>query len=275
MATVIITDSSSDLTIEEARNLGVHMLLMRISFGHTEYIDKQTIDNEQFYQMLQTSSDLPHTAQISPAQFLDTYQMYPQDDIIVLPISSRLSGTYQSAGVAKQMSGRENIYVVDSMTTIAGLALLVEQACALRDAGVPAAQAAQQLQQLAQRVRIYADIGTLKYLVKGGRLPKVAGIAGEALGIKPLISVKNGIINSIGKARGIAASSQLVRKKVEEQEQMDLSLPGSFAYTASPENVPALRALFPEFAGAPERMIGSVVGTHIGPGAAAIAFFAK
>ena len=171
------------------------------------------------------------------------------------------------------MSGRGDVHVVDNKSTALALALMVRIACQRRDEGQSAAEIKRELEELSSRVRVYAPVETLHYLVMGGRLSKVAGFVGAALNLKPVICLKDGVLTAVGKARGTRAAARLVRELVDAHEQIDLRYPVNFACAFNPEGVKMLREFFPEVpADALELTVGCIVGTHTGPGVFAISF---
>lgn len=271
----IITDSTSDLTPELCSQLGVDLVIpMKITIDGREFLDKMDITDEQFYhELLPGCKELPKTSQTAVNDFIEVYEKFPDEELVVLPLSSGLSGSYNSACVAAEISGRENIYVVDDKATALALALMVRIACQRRDEGKSAAQIKQELEYLSGRVRVYAPVENLHYLVMGGRLSKVAGFVGAALNLKPVICLKDGVLTAVGKARGTRAAARLVRELVDAHEQIDLSYPVHFGSAFNPEGVRMLREAFPEVpADALELTVGCIVGTHTGPGVFAISF---
>ncbi len=274
----IITDSTSDLTPELCAQLGVDLVIpMRITIDGQEFLDKVDITDERFYhELLPGCKELPKTSQTTVNEFLEAFARFPDEELLVLPLSSGLSGSYSSACVAREMSGRENIHVVDCKSTALALALMARVACQRRDEGKTAAEIQRELESLSGRVRVYAPVETLHYLVMGGRLSRVAGFVGTALNLKPIICLKDGALTAVGKARGAKAAARLVRELVDAHEEIDLEYPVHFGSAFNPEGVRMLREAFPEVpADAPELTVGCIVGTHTGPGVFAIAFIAK
>lgn len=268
----IIADSACDYTAEEAAAAGISLMPLKVRFGEQEYLDKINLTNEEFYKKLRTAAELPKTALVSAGEFLDEYEKYPNEDIVVITISSRLSGTYQSARTAKQLSGRNNIFIIDSGSASLGEALLADKALELR-AEHTAAQAAKILRGYAERVRIVGIIDTLKYLVKGGRLSPLQGAAGGILGIKPLLLIRYGEIINIAKARGQTAAYQKLAETVKTRLKIDRGEEIIFGHA---DNAAGL-AKIAEIAGSPKNSrtltIGSAVGTHTGPGVICMAYF--
>ena len=270
---IIISDSTCDLTIEEAKVLGVKTLPIKLFFGADEYIDKITITNSDFYARLAAESVMPTTTLLNPDEFLNEFEKHPDDDIIVLTLSSKLSGSHQSAVMAKEMSERDNIYVVDSRSVSIGFGLLVTEAARLNSAGVPASEIAEIITELAGKVRVFAIVDTLKYLIKGGRLGSVSGYVGTLLDIKPIIGISDGEVQLISKARGYKETLKKFGEIVEKHGPIDMGKPVFFGHGCSEENMNRVKGHFGF--DAPTYIIGSVVGVHAGPGAAAIAYFKK
>lgn len=276
----IVTDSTSDLSAARVAALGIDILPLSVHFGAEIFRDGVDITKEQFYARLSTVETLPTTSQITPEVFSALFQQYVDqgDQVLGLFISSEMSGTCQSAMIARDMVDEENIAILDSRTVTFGLGLLVEAACLLRDQGLSLRELTVQVQALSGRCLVMAAVDTLKYLKMGGRISTATALVGGVLGISPIISVDNGIVNSIGKARGRKAAFQWIEKKMGEIVP-DLSLPVAFGHTNSPEALADCRAVLEHLvADAPEihpMDIGTVVGTHVGAGAAGIAYFVK
>ena len=266
----IVTDSTCDLTLKEAQALGISMLSLKVHFGTETYRDKIDLTGEEFFKKLAGSAQMPTTSMLTSEDFLKVFEKHPDEEILVITISSLLSGTCQSAFVAKAHSGRDDVYVVDSGSTTIGLALLVKEAVRLREEGMSAQEISETLERIKPRLRIYAMIDTLKYLVKGGRLSGAQGAIGTILALKPIISVRNGQVLSIDRARGARAA---MRKLLDllQMEPMDANLPHAYAHGGNRDTLMAfMHAVGME---APDSYLGSVVGAHAGPGAVAVAYF--
>lgn len=270
---ILITDSTSDLPLAELEAQNIIMLSLKVSFGSEEFLDKRTITNEAFYEKLAQSKVLPQTTLLSIGTFQEVFDRFPEDDIIVLPLASKLSGTYQSAQVAKEMSGRDNIYIVETGTASIGLGLLVQKAAQLNREGMPAAEIAAYISELADRVRIFAVVNTLKYLVKGGRLSSMQGFLGETLHIKPVIALLHGEVHNVAKARGTKSAMQALLKLTDQSDPIDTSLPLCFGHTGNMVLLQQLMDCFPHLSSAPTYSLGSVVAAHAGPGTTGIAYF--
>lgn len=274
----IITDSSSDLTPELIERFKVDLVIpMKISIDGKEYLDKVDIQDEPFYhEILPACQSLPKTSQVTANEFCEIFSRYPDEELVVLPISSGLSGTYSAALVAREMLGRKDIYVVDNKATALALALMVQIACEKRDAGLSAREVAEQVEALSGRVRVYALVETLRYLVLGGRLSKAAGLVGSVLNLKPIITLKGGVLSAVGKARGTRAAVKLLRELVDANERIDTNYPVYYGHAFNDEGIALLQQAFPEYpAQAPVLTVGCIVGTHTGPKVTAISFISE
>ena len=200
----IVTDSTCDLDQAAANALGIHIIPLTLHFGERSYIDGVTLDRETFYEMLSQAGQLPTTSQLNPMDILDSVSplLEKGDDVVGIFLSSRLSGTFQSASIAAAMSESSRFYLVDSQNVTFGLALLVTIACRLRDEGKTADEITEALERLKSRVRLIAAVDTLKYLQMGGRISAASAVMGNILGINPLVGVVDGAVEALGKARG-------------------------------------------------------------------------
>lgn len=280
MSVQIIVDSTADITAACKARLSVVPLTLH--FGDEEYIDGVTIDHKTFYEKLIESDVLPTTSQATPAAFSDLFDKIAAagDTAVVLTISSKLSGTYQSAVIAAE-DYPDQIYVVDSQSAAIGSGILAELALQLADSGLDAPSIAQRLEQERSNVCIVAMLDTLEYLKKGGRISKAVAFAGGLLSIKPVISLDDGEIKILGKARGSKQGNNLLVQEIEKAGGVDFDKPLLLGYTGLSDMllkkyIEDSKALWENgtetLRTAP---IGSVIGTHAGPGAIAVAFFKK
>lgn len=276
----IITDSTCDLDKAVTEQLGIHVIPLSVNFGDESYIDGVTIDKETFFTKLTQADKLPTTSQPNPADILDHVNplLEQGDDVIGIFLSSKLSGTFQSATIAAGMAESDRFYLVDSLNATFGMGLLVQIAVRLRDEGKNASEIVSTLEDLKKRLRVIAFVDTLKYLQMGGRISAATAVVGNLLGINPLIGIIDGAVESIGKARGRKAAYRHL-KTLFEQEAADLSYPVYLGHSNAPEVMDDLQAVItPCFDQPVEIMhasIGSAIGTHVGPGAAGIAYIAK
>ncbi len=279
MAIRIITDSTADFTPAEGKKKGIEIVPLKVIFSDQEYLDGVDISNEEFYQKLCSSQTLPTTSQPTPNDFIQYFEDAKEanDDVVAILLSSELSGTFQSAKLAQNVVEYDRIFLIDSLNAATSLKLLVEQAISLREEGCTAEQIVEKIQDLIPRVSIKAIVSTLDYLVKGGRLSKAAGFAGTLLSIKPLISVIDGKVEVIAKARGKHKALETLWQEVEKDGGIDLSMPVLLGYTQDDALAEEMNQLLQEKGIQTEgkSSIGSAIGTHAGPGACAIAYFKK
>lgn len=280
MSVRFITDSSTDMRAAVRERVTVIPMLIR--FGDQEYRDGVDITTEEFYEKLTTSETLPTTSQIPPATFEDAFREATAngDEVVCLPISSGLSGTYQSACIAAaEFPGK--VFVVDGLTVATTAGILLDYAMTLADEGWSAADIAEELTRQRDRVKLVAVVDTLEYLKKGGRISSAVAFAGGLLNIKPIIAVVDGKVEMLAKARGGKQINSALAKEVKNYGGIDCTKPILFAYTGLQDELlhkfmEEEQELWQDYQGEKTIcVIGSTVGTHAGPGAAAIAFFAK
>lgn len=278
MAVRIITDSTSDLTPGQQKELGVEVVPLLVRFGQEEFVDGVTLKNEQFYERLAKSDELPTTAQVTPERFAEAFGKYGEEDEIVgIFISSDMSGTYQSAVIAKKLLGKDRIHLIDSRNVTFALGLLVCEAARMRDRGMSADEICGEIQSLIGRLRFYAVVDTLKYLKMGGRLSSSSALLGTMLRIKPIITVNNGLVDVFEKKQGRKAALEAIAEKVR-RERPDPARLITFGDSVAPDMTELLKAsLQGEYdpANSYTLALGAVVGTHAGPGCAGIAYFVK
>ena len=276
MSIRIIVDSTADLTPQVRERVAV--VPLTIHFGEEEFVDGVDITPRAFYEKLVTSKVLPSTSQASPYAFSAAFgqAVADGDEVVAIVVSSKLSGTYQSALIAAEdYPGK--VHVVDSRNIALGLALLTEYALRLADEGRSAEEIAAEVEAARQRVRLMAVVDTLEYLHRGGRLSRTAAIAGGILSIKPVIALVDGEIKVLAKGRGNRQANSLMNQEAAKAG-IDETMPLMLGYTGTEDELlRKYRAecgdLWPE--DAPESVVCGVVGTHAGPGAVACAFFAK
>ena len=277
MAIRIITDSSADFEPTVARRRQIDIVPMTIQFGSVSFIAGKTISNEVFYQLLQEGKENPSTSQPTPAAFLQLFEEARDagDQVVVVLLSGSLSGTLQSAVIAKGMCDYEPIYIVDSRSATAGMQILVNLACKLRDSGLPAAAIAGEVERLKDKVRIFAVIDTLEYLRRGGRLSGFQAGLGAVTKLKPTIAVRDGAVSIVGKSFGMAAAVKHLLKLLEEHP-IDDDFPSYFLYSSDRTREELLLPRLSEQGRLPQRLhycgIGPAIGTHIGPGALGMAY---
>ena len=276
----IIIDSTTDMPASIRRNCAVVPLCVR--FGNTEYIDGVTIGHKQFYEKLIESDTLPTTSQPTPDAFAQEYQKCVDagKKAVVLTVSSELSGTYQSATIAA-MDFPGSVYVVDSRSVAIGTGILAQLAVTMAEAGADAEQIVREITAQRNNVRLIAMLDTLEYLKKGGRISPTVAFAGNLLAIKPVVCVRDGAITMLGKARGSKQANNLLVEEIHKAGGVDFDKPVLLGYTGLTDAllqkyISDSSTLWEQSRTALEYTpIGSVIGTHAGPGAVAAAFFAK
>lgn len=277
LKTRIIVDSTADLVPEIKER--VYTVPLTVRFGQEEYIDGVTIDHKTFYEKLVESDVLPTTSQTTPNDFIGAFETARQagEAAVVITLASKFSGTYQSAVIAA--SEHENIYVVDGTSAAMGTGILAELAFRLLDAGMSAKEIADALEEEKKKIVVVALVDTLEYLKRGGRISKTAAFAGGVLNIKPVISVTDGEIHLLGKARGSKMGNNLLVQEIDEAGGIDFSKPVLLGYSGLSD---ALLLKYIEdsrhiWEGHLREVrcttVGSVIGTHLGPGAVVVAFF--
>lgn len=274
----IIVDSTADITEDVKERLTVVPLTLR--FGDEEYIEGVTIQKKEFYQKLIESDVLPKTSQAVPADFSDIFEKIAAagESAVVITLSSKLSGTWQSAMFAAR-EYEDSVYVVDSRNVAIGAAILAKLALHLVDEGMGAREIAERLEKEREKICLIAMLDTLEYLKKGGRISAAAAFAGGVLSIKPVVCIRDGEIVILGKARGSKQGNNLLVSEIRKTGGIDFTKPILLGYTGLDDTllqkyIEDSKALWEEGISSLETtMIGSVIGTHAGPGAVAVAFF--
>ena len=277
MNTRIIVDSTANLT--PAFQSRVHIVPLTLRFGEEEFIDGVTIDHKTFYEKLIECDVLPTTSQATPDAFMTEFEKAKAagEAAVVITLSSAFSGTYQSAMIAAEEY--ENIYVVDSGSAAMGSGILVELAFRMLDAGKTAAEIAAVLEEEKKKIVVVALVDTLEYLKRGGRVSKTLAFAGTVLNIKPVLSVTMGEIHLLGKARGSKMGNNLLVQEIDKAGGIDFTKPVLLGYSGISDAL--LKKYIDDsrhiWEGNLEEVryttVGSVIGTHCGPGAVVVAFF--
>lgn len=279
MCVRIIVDSSTN--VSEKYREKIQFVPLTVRFGDKEYLDGVEISKHQFYEMLVESDVLPTTSQATPAAFAEYLESVASagDSAVVITLSSKLSGTYQSAVLAAE--DYPNIYVVDSQSVAIGTGVLAQYAVELAQQGMGAEEIAQVLTQQREKVCVVALLDTLEYLKKGGRISKTVAFAGGMLNIKPVVTIQDGAVALIGKARGSRNGNNLLVEKIREAGGVDFERPVLLGYTGLSsalleKYVDDSKALWADHVDKLDGcLLCSVIGTHAGPGAVAVAFFRK
>lgn len=280
MSVKIIIDSTVDIS-EKYRDR-TEIVPLTVRFGNKEYRDRVDLGAREFYEKLVESDVMPSTSQANISDFAEVFEREVKNgnDVVVITISSKLSGTYNSACIAAQdYSGR--VFVVDSLSVSIGSGVLAEFALELAQAGLGASDIAKRLVAERANVKVVAMFDTLEYLKRGGRISPSAAFAGGLLSIKPVITIRDGEIVILGKARGSRQSNNYLIKEIENAGGIDFCKPLLLGYTGFDDSVlqkyiEDSRHIWEGNTGELETaIVGSAVGTHAGPGAIAIAFYVK
>ena len=282
----IITDSASDITAAEVARNGwpLEVLPLGITFGTSTYQDGVDLSTRRFYELLIEGDDLPKTSQVTPFAFGEAIgrARAAGDEVVVIAVSSELSGTYESA-LAAASDADGGVWVVDSRNVTVGERVLVEYALGLVAAARPAREVASELERVRGDVCVVGLLDTLEYLRRGGRVPAAAAAVGQLLAIKPVVAVEDGKVVLLGRARGSRSGRNLLTQRVAHAGGIDFSRPLALGYSGLDDTllrkyVADSRALWEGHVGEgelPVCEVGPTIGTHVGPGAIALAFFRK
>lgn len=276
----VITDSAADLPLPCRPEVTV--LPMTVTFGEEQFLDGVNLTHRQFYEKLIEGDVLPATSQINPAQFEEAFRQAAEagETVVAVVVSSKLSGTFQSACIAaEEFPGR--VFVVDSENATIGEQILVQRALALMDQGLDAAAVAGRLEEEKKDICLVALLDTLEYLKRGGRISSSAALVGGLLSVKPVVAVEHGEVVMLGRARGSKNGSNLLVQEIRKTRGVDFERPYLLGYTGLEDSllqkyIADSAALWAEHTNAlPIGTIGGTIGTHVGPGAVAVAFFQR
>ena len=274
MSVQILTDSTSDILPEEAEQKGVRVVPLLVNFGEEAFRENVEITHQEYFRRLAQAESLPTTSQPTPQDFLAHFEQV-RDAGDSLVCVSKLSGTFQSAQLAKELSGYDEIYIVDSQQALCGLRMLVDFACVLRDEGLSAREIAEQVESASHRVRLFGIVNTLEYLHKGGRLPASMAVVGTLLKVKPLITLREGEVGILGKGLGVKNGLDNLLKLMGDEIHPEPRLPLYFGYTQTHNLCDQLRERVVEKyhpARVEQNSVGAVVGTHVGPDGAVVVY---
>lgn len=275
----IVVDSSADFCAEELKERGIELVPLNVTLAGETYQDGVNLNKNQFYEILTGQEDFPKTSQPSPEDFLNLFEdaKEKEDDVICLLLSSSLSGTCQTAHLAKNMAEYDRIYIVDSLSATIGIRLLADHANKLRQENVPAAEIASQLEELKSRIRIFAGVDTLEFLCRGGRVSRASAAIGELANIKPIVSVsEEGKVVVLGKCLGKNKALRFLMDKLADNP-VDENFPLYSIYTYRTENTEKLEEKLTKagISYTSRQQIGASIGAHVGPGAFGVIYIAK
>jgi len=277
MGVRIVTDSTADIPKSMAQRLGIEIVPLKVHFKDKQFIDGVDIDSPTFFKMMRESKDIPTTSQVNPEEFEPIFRSIrdKDDEVLGIFISSKMSGTTQSAFIARQNLGEEGIHLVDTGTVTFAEGLLVLEAVDMAKNGMDAASIAARLEEMKGRCRLYAVVDTLEYLKKGGRLSPASAMIGTVLNIKPIITIEDGLVDAAGKARGTQKAFAWMEQQMEKTGQTLNGKRVALGHSDSPEKLAQLKDWLYERWSPAETVvseIGTVVGTHAGPGCTGFAF---
>lgn len=275
----LLVDSASDCSMEELKKKNIEQVSLAITLDNKEYKGGIELTGDSFYILMKNSGDFPKTSQPSPLDFLDIFTDVKEkgDSMICILLASKLSGTYQSANLAKSMVDYDDIYIIDSQSATYPIKVMVDYADKLRQDGKSAKEIVAAVESLKGRVHVVAAVDTLEYLCRGGRLNRATAAVGELANLKPIITLsKEGSVSVIGKCLGrMKALSYLV--KYLQDRTLDPDFPLYTLYTYGTENCEKMEEkMKKENYHIDSRLqVGCTIGAHVGPGAFGIIFVEK
>ena len=276
----IVTDSASDMPQETAKKLGVTVMPIHTRFGEEEYLDGVTLKPDEFFKKLVETGEVPRTSQITPFEFGQEFKKWVEcgEEVLCITMSAGVSGTWQSACTAAGEFG-DKVIVIDSRQFCISLYVLVEYACRLRDEGKSLQETAAAVEAAKKRVHVISVFATLEYLKLGGRISSAAAVAGSILSIKPVITINEGVVDVIARARGSKKANSMLVEFIDKVGGVDMSMPHCLGFTGFSDEVltkyvedyaPMYKDRLKDIKVVP---VGATVGTYAGPGAVAFAFF--
>jgi DegV family protein with EDD domain len=275
----IVTDSTSEISQEEAKSLGITVIPLHVEIEGKDYIDGVTISNKEFFSYLRTAKVLPRTSAINPEAFKETFEKFGKDEqVLAILISSDLSATFQSAVIAKEQLSDHNITLWDSRQVTLGLCALVKAAVQYRDEGDDITTIISKLEEISTRMVLEAAFNDLRYLAMGGRMPKAVAKIGSLINLRPIITMKNGKIHMASATIGMGRAMGHMVKKLKANE-VDDSLPRFIAHSDAQSIFDKFKRLVqvskPDFPTDNPNFVGITVGSHAGPGCVGLVYFKK
>lgn len=272
----LLVDSSADFTKEEINNQNLLLAPLNIHIQGQDYLDGVNLFPDEFYTLLTTNEEFPKTSQPSPQEFVDIFEEVKEakDELICILLSSALSGTYQSAVLAKNIVDYDGIYLVDTLSVTAGIRLMVDKAQDLICKNRSAKEICEYLENMRSRVKILAAVDTLEYLCKGGRVSKTAATLGNMANLKPIVSCSlEGKVDLVAKRLGMNKSISYILDSFLESN-LDKTASIYTIYSYGMENVEKLEKKLETKGYQPDQrlQIGPAIGTHVGPGAFGVCF---
>lgn len=275
----ILVDSAADFSKKEIEEKGIHLVPLQVSFQEEQYLDGVNLERDEFYEKLVHGKVFPKTSQPSPQEFLDVFEEVKEkgDELICILLSSALSGTYQSAQLARSMADYDKIYIIDSLSAVVAIRILCDTALDMATKGNTAQEIVEALEELKGRTQIFAAVDTLEYLAKGGRISKAAAAIGDMANLKPIITVsREGSVEVVGKGIGVNRTLSAIQKKIAAF-QIDENYPVYSLFSYGEENCVKLEQKMEKNGCKVDsrKQIGPAIGTHIGPEAFGVCFVEK
>lgn len=277
MAQIIITDSTSDLPLDFVEENKIHIVPLNIHLQDSLYKDGVDIQPSELYYRLRTEDIFPQTSQPSAGEFMEIYQtLKPDDEVLVLCLSSELSGTYQSAEMARDMAAEEvdaEIHVVDSRFVSLGLGMQVIHAQKCFAEGKDMAQTLSELAEIRRRMRLIFAVDTLEYLARGGRISQLSKRLGNLLQLKPVLHLEEGRIEVLDKVRtrskAVQRMLEIFYKEASQAQQVGI------LHIDAPTEGQQLAQKVQEYYHGPLLLAqcGAVIGSHAGPGTVGICWY--
>ena len=281
MAIKILVDSASDIDVNEAKNLGIEMIPMEVTFGDEEYLDGVNLSQKEFFEKLIETNIFPKTSQINEYRFNEKFEEMTKDgsEVLCITMSSKLSGTFNCAKEASKKYN-DKVVVIDSNNVCIGERILIFYAIRLLKQNISLKKIVDNIEEKKNKIQLVALLNTLKYLQKGGRISMVKAFAGELMSLKPVVSVIDGEVKLTGKAIGSKKGNNLLMQMIA-QKAIDFDMPYVVGYSGLEDSLlkkylEDSKSIWEEKAETiPSFSIGSTIGTHVGPGAIAVAYFSK
>lgn len=269
----ILVDSASDCKIQDG--IADFFVPISVNIDGQEYQSGVNLTSDRFYELLPTCKEFPRTSQPSPQTFVEIFEQIKEsgDQLIYLCLSSRLSGTYQGALIAKEMVDCDNIHIIDTLGVTHIIGVLAQYARDLINKGFSAGEVVDKCEELKSKIKVYAGVDTLEYLYKGGRLSRTSAAVGEVAGIKPIVTIADGRVESIGKCLGKIRAMNFILDKVKSHK-INTDFPMYSLYTSGTENCEVLESKLSDsgYVMADRLQVGSTIGAHVGPGVYAVLF---
>lgn len=275
----VVTDSTCDLSFEFMKENNIKFLPLAVDMGDKTYKDKIEISNAEFYERIKDKTVTPKTAQVTPFAFEEVFkaELEKGNEVICITLSSILSGTNSSANIAKEGIGSDKIHVIDSKSVSLGEGYLVYTAAKMAEEGKSIGEIVEYIETLIKKLDTIIAFDTMEMLKRGGRISPAKAAIGGILGIKPMLTITEGTLEPVGKAKGKKAAYKEMIQYLKDKD-IDLTKPVMVVHSndveACDNMIEILRNEF-SVSDIMSSEIGPVVGTHAGPGALGIFFIRK